>query len=179
MSFPRTLARLAAVAVLAAQGTACSTTDAADQPPASASGPYVAAQDAIQAGEYITTLGGCNDCHTPGWEETAGQVPVADRLTGSPVGFQGPWGTSYPANLRLSVQGHTAETWIGMVRARTGNPPMPWMNLHAMSDRDLAAVFQFLRQLGPKGVPAPAFVPPGREPVTPYIDFTPRNLPTG
>ena len=34
-------------------------------------------------------------------------------------------------------------------------------NLRAMSDGDLRAVYRHVRHLGPAGVPAPAYVPPG------------------
>lgn len=135
--------------------------------------PHVAATSPVAAGEYLTVIGGCNDCHTPGWDQSFGQIPGPDRLTGLPVGFRGPWGTSYPANLRLSATSQTAAQWIAMIRARRGNPPMPWMNLHQMTDRDLSAIHAYLNSLGPKGEPVPAFVPPGQEPATPYIVFDP------
>ena len=44
----------------------------------------------------------CNDCHTPGYMQKGGAVPVGEWLTGTPVGYQGPWGTTYAANLRLT-----------------------------------------------------------------------------
>lgn len=135
--------------------------------------PHMVAATEAAAGEYLTIVGGCNDCHTAGWNETFGKVSGADRLMGLPVGFRGPWGTSYPANLRLSATSQTATQWIAMIRSRTGNPPMPWMNLHQMTDRDLAAIHAYINSLGPKGEPVPAFVPPGQEPVTPYILFEP------
>src|SRR5574337_1835142 len=69
--------------------------------PADAAGP----QDPIARGRYLTEVAGCNDCHTPGYAQRGGQVPEAQRLMGSDVGFSGPWGVSYPANLRLSVEG--------------------------------------------------------------------------
>src|SRR5690348_596973 len=59
---------------------------------ASTGGPYVVAPSTEQSGEYLTTLGGCNDCHTPQWAETNGNVPAADRFVGSSVGYRGPWG---------------------------------------------------------------------------------------
>jgi hypothetical protein len=40
-------------------------------------------------------------------------------------------------------------------------PPMPWFNLRAMHDADLVAIHRYLRSLGPRGEPAPAYVPPG------------------
>jgi len=49
----------------------------------------------LERGKYLVVVGGCNDCHTPNYPETAGKVPEADWLAGSAVGFQGPWGTTY------------------------------------------------------------------------------------
>ena len=54
-------------------------------------------------GRYLVWVGGCNDCHTPGFPEAAGNIPEEQWLTGNPVGFQGPWGTNYPKNLRLYI----------------------------------------------------------------------------
>src|SRR5215203_3520051 len=79
-----------------AGGTATPSGDAAMPPSA---GPAVAAASMEQAGEYLTIVGGCNDCHTQGWAETQGKIPPADRLAGFNVGFRGPWGTSYGKNL--------------------------------------------------------------------------------
>jgi hypothetical protein len=92
------------------------------------------------------------------------------------VGFQGPWGTTYPANLRLTLRDMTEAQWLA--RARTPmRPPMPWFNLNSMSDRDLIALYRFVRSLGPAGEPAPQAVAPGVAVATPYFDFTPKNLP--
>jgi hypothetical protein len=40
------------------------------------------------------------------------------------VGFKGPWGVSYPTNLRLSVQRMSEEQWLTYARAPR-LPPMP------------------------------------------------------
>jgi cytochrome c553 len=137
--------------------------------------PSVHAANEVAAGEYLTTVAGCNDCHTMGWMERGAAVPVQDRLTGMPIGWRGPWGTSYPANLRLTAANMTANQWVTMTRARNGNPPMPWMNLHAMSDQDLRAIYAYLRSLGAKGEPVPTFVPPGEEPNTPFLLLVPQG----
>lgn len=175
---------LAALLVMAGCGRADGdaveerTEPAAEQPAAAGPAqPYVAAADPIAAGRYLTVIGGCNDCHTPSWDPSFGQTPEAERLTGSPVGFQGPWGTSYPANLRLSVRESSMEQWKRMIRDRRSNPPMPWMNLHQMNDADLSAIYTYIRSLGPAGEHAPSALPPGVEPTTPYISFMPHNLP--
>jgi hypothetical protein len=102
-------------------------------------------------------------------------VPQAQWLTGSTVGFQGPWGTTYPANLRLYVQSLDETQWLERVR-QPMRPPMPWFSLRDMSDTDLLAIYRFIRSLGPAGEPAPAAAAPGVEVATPYIEFVPKNL---
>lgn len=130
----------------------------------------------VARGAYVARIAGCHDCHTEGYGETAGDVPAARWLTGSPVGFKGPWGVSYPTNLRLSVQKFTEAQWLASARAPR-LPPMPWFNLRDMSDEDLRALYWFVRSLGPAGEHAPAPVAPGAPVRTPYIVFEPQNLP--
>jgi mono/diheme cytochrome c family protein len=125
------------------------------------------------AGKYLVRLGGCNDCHTPGFMMIGEKVPESDWLTGSPVGFRGPWGTTYPSNLRLFVQGVKEDDFVAQVRARNTRPPMPWPSLHAMSDADLRAIYRYVKSLGAAGKPAPEYAPPGQEPATPYVVFEP------
>ena len=59
--------------------------------------------------------------------------------------YRGPWGTSYPANLRLYMQG--------------------------LSERDLRALYRYVRHLGSAETPAPAYVPPQGNPTAPYVQF--------
>ena len=142
---------------------------------AEAAGPK-ADQAALERGRYLVATSGCNDCHTPGYPEAGGKIPQTQWLTGSPVGFQGPWGTSYPANLRIKLQGMTEQEWLARVR-KPMLPPMPWFNLRDMNDTDLVAIYRFIRALGPAGEPAPASAAPGVAVNTPYIEFVPKNLP--
>lgn len=130
----------------------------------------------IERGRYLVSTSGCNDCHTPGYMQTDGQVPEPAWLTGNQIGFQGPWGTSYPANLRLRVQELTEAQWIERAR-KPMRPPMPWFNLRAMTDDDLRALYRYIRAAGPAGEPAPAAAEPGVAVKTPYFDFAPKNLP--
>jgi mono/diheme cytochrome c family protein len=130
----------------------------------------------IERGRYLSRIGGCNDCHTPGYNEAAGKLPESDWLTGNPVGFQGPWGTTYPANLRLTLDRMTEAQWLARARAEM-RPPMPWFNLRDMSDDDLRAIYRYVRSLGPKGQPAPQYAPPGQQVQTPFVLFVPQNLP--
>jgi len=135
--------------------------------------PSVKAQSPVAAGEYLVAIGGCNDCHTDGWMMTPGKVPVAQRLTGSHVGWNGPWGTSYPTNLRLLVQKMSADAWVQHARTMQPRPPMPWFNMRSMSEPDLKAIYVYIRSLGPAGEPAPDALPPGQPPMTPYIRAEP------
>jgi mono/diheme cytochrome c family protein len=130
----------------------------------------------LARGRYVVATSGCNDCHTTGYPESGGRVPEARWLTGSTVGFNGPWGTTYPANLRLTVQSLSEDGWIARARSEM-RPPMPWFSLRDMSDADLRAVYRYIRSLGASGTAAPAYVPPGGKVATPYIEFVPKNLP--
>lgn len=124
-------------------------------------------------GRYIAMIGGCNDCHTPGFDMNAGQIPDEQWFVGNSMGFRGPWGTSYPTNLRLMVQRMSESEWITFVTTYEALPPMPYWALHNMDKEDLRAVYQFIHSLGPAGEEAPAPLPPDVEPSTPYIVFDP------
>ncbi len=132
--------------------------------------------DDIRHGRYLIRISGCNDCHTPGYMEKDGQVPESEWLTGNALGWQGAWGTTYPANLRLLVRQIDEEAWVARAREPM-RPPMPSPSLRAMSDADLRAIYRYVKNLGEKGQAAPAYVPPGGKVATPYFDMTPKNLP--
>lgn len=136
---------------------------------------HVSAASQIAAGRYLVRIGGCNDCHTPGFAMTNGAAPAeAEWLTGDSVGFSGPWGVSYPSNLRLAFQNMDEEQFLDMAHKGQGRPPMPWPSLMAMSDKDLKAIYAYIRSLGPRGEPAPAALSPGVAPDHPHIAFTPQ-----
>jgi len=145
------------------------------KPTTIATAEHVAAKSQIDAGRYLVEIGGCNDCHTPGYVMTNGAAPAeAEWLTGDALGYSGPWGVSYPANLRLSFQNMTEKEFIELARAGKGRPPMPWPSLMSMSDQDLSAIYVYIRSMGPKGEPAPAPLSPGVEPDRPHIPMIPQ-----
>ena len=147
---------------------------------AAISTPAVAGQQAdkktLERGRYVVSISGCNDCHTVGYPQSGGKIPEAEWLTGSPVGFNGPWGTTYPANLRLTAQKLSEKEFMARARSEM-RPPMPWFSLRDMKDDDLRAMYHYIRGLGAKGDAAPAYVPPGEKITTPYFEFVPKNLP--
>lgn len=156
--------------------------DARTTPTASANagkGPRVVAATPEEAGRYLVVLGGCNDCHTPGWDQTGGKIPQDQWLLGSPVGFSGPWGTTYPANVRQFMAALSEDQWVELAHRWEARPPMPAFNLHHLADDDLRAIHKFVRSLGPVGPAQPRYLSPGETPTTPYVDLMPKNLPEG
>ncbi len=133
-----------------------------------------AAPAEIQRGRYVVRMGGCNDCHTAGYSETNGALPESQWLTGVPVGYKGPWGVTYPANLRLLAQKLTEDEWNARIQLER-RPPMPWFTMRAMSDADRRAMYRFIRSLGPAGAMAPDYVAPGAPVKTPFILFVPQS----
>ena len=162
-----------AVSALAALALSCATTSS---PPAP-----MTQQQKIERGEYLTTIMGCNDCHTPG--TFYGAPDFERKLAGSELGWVGPWGTSYARNLTPD-----AETGIGnwseddIVKAiRTGQradgspvlPPMPWPMFSRMPDEDAYAVAAYLRSLPPVLHKVPDKLPPGAKVTGAALVFPP------
>lgn len=128
-------------------------------------------REAVALGRYLVQTTGCNDCHTSGYNASAGKLAEAQWLTGDRLGWNGPWGTTYATNLRLYFAGLTEAQWLQHARIMEPRPPMPWFNLRAMSDTDLRAIYRYLKAAGPAGEPAPAYVPPGQTPTGPLVQF--------
>jgi mono/diheme cytochrome c family protein len=127
--------------------------------------------DTLARGEYLVRMGGCNDCHTPGWNESGGTLPTSQWLVGSPLGNHGPWGTTYPANLRLKLANMDEAGWMQYSANLHTRPLMPDFTLRAMHEDDRRALYRFVHSLGPAGQPAPAYLPPGATPPPPYLDL--------
>jgi mono/diheme cytochrome c family protein len=134
------------------------------------------ADSLVSRGRYLVQIAGCNDCHTPGYAMKAGKVDEKMWLVGDSVGWHGPWGTTYPPNLRAYMQLLTEDQWLNEARTREMRPPMPWYELRAMPDDDLRALYRYIRTLSPIGDPAPAYLPPGTEPPPPVFKLV---LPPG
>lgn len=125
----------------------------------------------IERGRYLVKIGGCNDCHTPRYPETGGNVPEKQWLTGDQLGWRGPWGTTYPANLRQYMHGISENEWVKIAHTKQMRPPMPWFALRDMTKDDLKSIYRFVRHLGPDMTPVPTFVPPNEKPKGPFVQF--------
>jgi mono/diheme cytochrome c family protein len=125
----------------------------------------------IERGRYVVEIGGCNDCHTAGYADAGGKAPESERLKGDTLGYRGPWGTTYPTNLRLSIGKMTEDQWLKYAKSLMTRPPMPWFNVRAMNDGDLRALYAYIKSLGASGNQSPAFLPPDKQPKAPYIQW--------
>lgn len=139
--------------------------------PAPASHPASDEADLIARGEYLIRTTGCNDCHTERYAEQQGNVDKAQWLTGSVVGYSGPWGTTYAANLRLRLNEMDEAQWLDYSGSLRTRPIMPDFSLRAMTVEDRRAMYRFIRSLGPAGQPAPVALPPGQKPPAPYFEL--------
>jgi len=123
----------------------------------------------LQRGEYIANIAGCHDCHTPG--ALYGSADFKRALSGSELGWQGPWGVSYPRNLTPDpATGLGSWTDAEIERAlRSGVkkdgtpllPPMPWPDFAHLTPEDMAALIAYLRSITPVVHKVPDVIPPG------------------
>lgn len=120
----------------------------------------------VERGKYLVSLGGCNDCHTPG--HFLGHRDVSRTLGGSEVGFAIPGlGTFVGPNLTpdkdtglgnwTSNQIATALKTGVRPDGRVLAPAMPWRDLSALTQSDALAIAAYLKSLPPVSnkVPGP------------------------
>lgn len=147
---------------------------AACAPQAQTPAPAAAPEASVALGRHLVLIGGCNDCHTPGYAESNGAAPAeAMWLAGAPVGYRGPWGVSFPSNLRLTVDGMSEDDWAASLKTRVGLPPMPWASLRAMDEVELRSLYRYIKSLGPAGQTVPGAIPPGAPINAPSFYFVP------
>jgi mono/diheme cytochrome c family protein len=131
----------------------------------------------VKRGLQISIIGGCHECHTEGYSEGEGKIDPAKALKGSSIGWQGPWGTTYPGNLRLDASDLSEDGFLRILQTLKASPPMSWYNLRALDEDDMRSLYQYIRSLGEPGTRAPSFVPPGEKVRTQYIVLAPPQLP--
>ena len=138
----------------------------------------------IERGRYLTQIGGCGDCHTPG--HFLGNPDMSRFLGGSDVGFEVPGvGIVYGPNLTpddaTGLGAWTADQIVDAIRTgatpegRGLVPVMPWPNLAALSDEDAYAIAAYLQSLDPVSNNVPGPVPAGE----PAPSFVMRVVPPG
>jgi mono/diheme cytochrome c family protein len=128
--------------------------------------PVVAADPPAVRGKYLVNLGGCFDCHTPGY--FFGKPDMTRYLGGSEVGFEIPdLGVFYGPNLTpdkdtglgswTDAQIAAALTTGVRPDGRVLAPIMPWPAFANLTKDDVGAIVAFLRSLPPvkNKVPGP------------------------
>ncbi len=137
--------------------------------------PYASAEDiSVEEGLRISIIGGCHDCHTDGYAVSGGQIDPERALRGSAVGFKGPWGTTYPSNLRITLSKMGEDDFVKYGHTFKTRPPMPWFGVHSMKEDELRSFYRYVKSLGEPGASAPDYVEPGVMPSTPFIVFEPQ-----
>jgi mono/diheme cytochrome c family protein len=128
------------------------------------------AKSEVERGKYLVGLGGCNDCHTPGY--FFGKPDMKRYLGGSEVGFEIPnLGIFHGPNLTPDKETGLG-TWTDaqiLAALRTGVRPdgrtlapiMPWKALASLTDSDARAVVAYLRSLPPVSNKVPGPLAPG------------------
>ena len=125
-----------------------------------------AADPQTERGKYLVSLGGCNDCHTPGY--FLGKPDFSRALGGSEVGFELPGlGVFHGPNLtpdkETGLGNWTAEEIVAAIKkgqrpdGRELAPIMPWRGLSVLTQEDALAIAAYLKSLPPvkNKVPGP------------------------
>jgi mono/diheme cytochrome c family protein len=126
----------------------------------------MAADTQVERGKYLATIGGCNDCHTPGY--FFGKPDMARYLGGSEVGFEIPGlGVFHGPNLtpdkETGLGNWTQEQIVNALQTgkrpdgRELAPIMPWRAFANFTKSDATAIAAFLQSLAPvkNKVPGP------------------------
>ena len=116
------------------------------------------AQQPVERGKYLVTLGSCTDCHTPGF--FFGKPDMARFLGGSEVGFEIPGlgvfvGPNLTPDKETGLGNWTDEQIVAALK--TGHRPdgrmlapiMPWKALASLTQEDALAIVAYLRSLPP------------------------------
>jgi len=124
------------------------------------------AQDPVARGKYLAVIGGCTDCHTPGY--FFGKPDAKRYLGGSEVGFEIPGlGVFHGPNLTPDKEtglGNWSSAEI-VAALQTGVRPdrrvlapiMPWKALAQLTKDDAMAIAAYLKSVPPvkNKVPGP------------------------
>ena len=172
--------RLAWTLALAATAWGFALAAAQSTAPATKSSPADAAKRIAQ-GRYLVQIMGCGDCHTPG--TFYGDPDTTRAFSGSEMGWRGPWGVHYAANLTPDNDTGIGY-WTAAELARTLRsgirpdgtkigPPMPVGNYAQLTEEDAQAIAAYLMSRKPVKHEVPAPLKPGIEPKGPVLDFPP------
>lgn len=138
----------------------------------------------VARGEYLVTIGGCSDCHTPGY--FLGKPDMERFLGGSEVGFEIPGlgvfnGRNITPDKETGIGGWTTEQIVAAIQTgvtpdgRVLAPVMPWHALANLTEEDATSIAVFLQSVKPVSNKIPDAAKPGEQVTT----FMFRVLPPG
>ena len=137
----------------------------------------VADDDLLARGQYLVTIMDCTGCHTGG--SLIGQPDPQRFLSGSEIGFGGPFGVVFPPNLtsdkETGLGNWTDEQILAAIKegrrpdGRVLVPVMPWPSYAMLTDDDAQALVAYLRSLKPVSFRTPAPVAPGDKSTAPFL----------
>ena len=135
---------------------------------------FTAAADEAQVGrgKYLVTIGGCNDCHTPGY--FFGKPDMSRFLGGSDVGFEIPGlgvfvGSNITPDEETGIGSWTQEEIVAAIQTgmrpdgRQLAPIMPWHAFANLTEDDATAIAAFLQSLKPVSNKVPGPFGPGEK----------------
>ncbi len=129
-------------------------------------------EDTIAYGKYITTIGGCADCHTP---QNQGADIEGMYLAGG-FEFKGPFGTVRSSNItphkQTGIGNMSKEKFVNRfkqydipvdslpdVEEKQFNTIMPWQMYAGMTEQDLEAIYAYLQTVEPVENKVVKFIP--------------------
>jgi mono/diheme cytochrome c family protein len=138
----------------------------------------------VARGKYLVTIGGCNDCHTPGY--FFGQPDMNRYLGGSDVAFEIPGlgafvGRNITPDKETGIGDWTTEQIVTALQTgirpdgRELAPIMPWHAFANLTPEDVNSIAEFLKTIPPVSHEVPGPFGPG-EKVTAFLF---RILPPG
>jgi mono/diheme cytochrome c family protein len=138
----------------------------------------------IKRGEYLVTIGGCNDCHTPGY--FFGKPDMSRFLGGSDVGFEIPGqgvfvGRNITPDKETGIGSWTPEQIVAAIQTgerpdgRILAPIMPWHAFAHLTADDATAIAALLQSVKPVGNQVPGPFKPGEK----VSSFMFRTMPPG
>jgi mono/diheme cytochrome c family protein len=122
--------------------------------------PVPAPADTVAYGEYLVTIAGCSECHTP--RQHGDPVPGMDFAGGAQFPVPG-GGTVRSANITpdavTGIGAWTQARFVARFEAYEGardpvapgafNTVMPWTQYAGMTRQDLGAIYAYLRTMAP------------------------------
>lgn len=141
-----------------------------------------AVKQQIERGKYLVTLGGCLDCHTPGY--FFGKPDATRYLGGSEVGFEIPGlGIFHGPNLTpdkdTGLGSWTEEQIVAAIQTGTRPdgrvlaPIMPWRAFAELTKSDASAIAVYLKSLPAVRNKVPGPFGPNEKPVSFVMKIVP------